>query len=145
MRTTLLALALSLAACGGGAIDGTYKSGTEVCDGSDVTSVSPTFTLTIADKAGTFALAFGPACSATLQETYDYPKDGQIKITANSVACTGTGCNAVFGAACMPLPPVTTFDYALSGTTLTFSEIAAGPPADACVAGKTLVYTMSKQ
>ena len=102
-------------------------------------------TLNVDNTSGSFVLGFGPDCVATIEETYSYAGD-TISITPTAVSCNpSSGCAALFGADCMPLPPPTEFTYALDGDTLTFSKTSGGPPADSCPAGAAEVYTMARQ
>jgi len=142
----VLALALPLAACGdddGGPIDGTWSVTSLSCDSVDSTMVPPS-TFYVNNTSGSFVLNFGADCVATIDETYAYSGD-TMTITPTAVNCDpGTGCAAAIGGACIPLPPPTTFSYAVNGNTLTFSKTSEGPQ-DTCPAGTAVLYTMQKQ
>lgn len=139
-------IAVAALGCGGsgGPIDGTWRSQKTTCDANDVTAMSAPFTLNITNQTGTFVLNFSASCTATIQEAYGYPEDGQFQITPTSVSCApNSGCRAAIGADCIPLPGPTLFGYSKSGSSLTFTQTAKGPPADMCAAGKPLVYVMT--
>ena len=143
-------LCLCAMACGGDgdeqvSIDGTWEVTELTCDGVTNAQI-PALTLNVDDTVGSFVLGFGPECVATIEETYDYPDATTISITPTAINCEpNTGCAAVFGADCLPLPPATDFTYERNDNTLTFSKVSVGPPADNCAAGEQEVYTMTLQ
>lgn len=150
MYPLLGVLCLFSVACGGDDdeqvdIDGTWVVNSLTCDGT-ANPMIPGLTVTIADTTGEFVLDFAPDCRATVAENYDYPDESTISITPTSIACApNEGCAALFGIDCIPLPPSTDFVYERSGSTLTFSKVSGGPPADNCAEGEDEVYTMTLQ
>lgn len=148
MRILMLALAVTaLAACGGGPLDGTWKSSNLKCNGS-VDQTAPPFDLTINNDKGTFVLDFAamaPSCTVTFDETYTY-KDKTITITPKTVTCT-EACKPVFQALmsldCLPVPAATTFTYEQNGSNLKFTTTAVGEN-DVCDAGQSVEYNMTK-
>lgn len=129
-----------------GPLDGTWGETTLTCDGEPNPKI-PQMTLNVADESGSFALAFGPSCVASIAETYAYGA-GTLSITPTGVSCSpNDGCAEVFGGTdCLPgPPPPTEFTYALEGDSLTFTKVSGGPPADNCPEGAEEVYTMKRQ
>jgi len=121
-------------------LDGDWKVTSLTCDGTD--QVIGDFTLKVNGTTGQFIQGFGPECVLTLEETYAYPTSTTFSITPTAIACNpNTACPPPLDAC--QLPPATSFEFVVNGSTATFTKTAEGPGDAPCTPGQAMEFGLT--
>jgi hypothetical protein len=137
----VVSVAIGCGSPGAGGLDGTWTQTGVACNGTALTLENPV-TLVINGSSGSISYEAEVGCDATEALTFAYPSASSLTLThSGTIACTPAACASQCGTGTPD--PDETFQYTVSGNTLTVSKVQVGTDGE-CADGQTVAYTLTR-